>query len=627
MADDGGPVATPERRPDASSESGKKPKKDAKSKQGDIDGLVGNRNLPSSSSDGRGTKCGCCQQTNKSRPFARDEGYVEAPADACLDHYLKWQPCSVFVTWACWCRMYNNDAEHRASVDNYDVRPGTKLAPQKAEATGVAVNSRVFFRIKRPGIFMEGDAVKKACHNSTWKQLGLDEKNISFPIQVQDGSDNALSGYLFCSDKEKALQAEVSVEMCLGVDSIIKSPSQVAPVGMDQMAMTWARQHGFWQHADNLSDFLRGKGVTLGEVKERGWKAEEKRQIRRGNVAEGDEGNDNECSESGDSDSDSDSSSSSNPGGPCGAADVEGESVAKKWAKIKMKSVESEVEIVEHKLAIYAGQEFLFEVSSKALLAANESAPEPEVPDDISDTGSVCTAVTDVSRKTKATSKGKAKKKANGQTSLPPNYWIAKVQFVDAIMNRIDARDTRQSNNAVARESADGKDNDGASRLKEHLAAICVVMKAGKEICMTASWQEVYAAYVMMRLRGIFPHISNLIALVKKKAAEAAKQAHSTDNSQEVRAMAYVVKMYHESPITQIKFDIKHPRLCQLMSVISLRQASEIFWQGLWAEFLAKKFRTCDDASHVKSLSTALAAVQQELELPDDVDIPAGVIR
>ena len=416
---------------------------------------------------------------------------------------------------------------------------------------------------------------------------------MTFPIQVQDGSDNALSGYLFCSDKEKALQAEVSVEMCLGVDSIIKSPSQVAPVGMDQMAMTWARQHGFWQHADNLSDFLRGKGVTLGEVKERGWKAEEKRQIRRGNYAEGDEGNDNECSESGDSDSDSDSSSSSNPGGPCGAADVEGESVAKKWAKIKMKSVESEIDIVEHKLVIYAGQEFLFEVSSKALLAANESAPEPEVPDDISDSCSVCTAVTNVSRKTKATSKGKAKKKASGQTSLPPNYWIAKVQFVDAIMNRIDARDTRQSNNAVARESADGKDNDGASRLKEHLAGICVVMKAGKEICMTASWQEVYAAYVMMRLRGIFPHISNLIALVKKKAAEAAKQAHSTDNSQEVRALVYVVKLYPDTAITQIpKVDVKNPRLSQLMGVLSLPEAIEIFWHGLWTDFLAKQIPT-----------------------------------
>ena len=104
VADDGGPVATPERRPDASSESGKKPKKDTKSKKGDIEGFVGNRNLPSSSSDGRSTKCGCCQQTNKSRPFARDEGYVEAPADACLDHYLKWQPCSVFVTWQQRCR-------------------------------------------------------------------------------------------------------------------------------------------------------------------------------------------------------------------------------------------------------------------------------------------------------------------------------------------------------------------------------------------------------------------------------------------------------------------------------------------------------------------------------------------
>ena len=178
--------------------------------------------------------------------------------------------------------MYNNDAEHRAKVDDYDPRPGSKLAPQKVETTGVAENSRVLFRIKRQGIFLEGQDVKRACHNSTYKQLGIDEKSMTFPIQVQEGTDHAVSGYLFMSDKEKAMTAEVSLEMSLGVDSIIKSSSQGAPAGVDQMAMAWARQNGFWKNADGLSDFLRGKGLTLGEVRERGWKAEEKRLTKGG---------------------------------------------------------------------------------------------------------------------------------------------------------------------------------------------------------------------------------------------------------------------------------------------------------------------------------------------------------
>ena len=85
--------------------------------------------------------------------------------------------------------------------------------------------------------------------------------------------------------------------------------------------------------------------------------------------------------------------------------------------------------------------------------------------------------------------------------------------------------------------------------------------------------------------------------------------------------------MYPDKAITEIKVDVKHPRLSQLMSVLSFAQAIEIFWQGLWAEFLSKKFRMCDDQSHVKSLEGALAEVQKELELPDEVEIAAGVIR